>query len=672
MGPSRYMFLSGARRLRDVGSPSERDPSAGEGVASRPRCRRGQVVRVRRLLQRDVVGATPGDDGGKEDLPRLELQHPRGSRDGNEQGGPGGRDACPHLLLHRVDPVPPQFPASDREVLPDRHVAREDEPRLHPVRGPRGRPRAVDDEPPAIARRRRRRDALHGGHGPRGPRPPHARLPGRRVVASVRPTPGGGGRPMMQSPPKTIAPRAKTGIPVLDDRLQGGFPRPSTLLLFSEKPTEKRLFGENFVIQGAKAGEICLYVDFFRAPQLARGELKRFGSVDPAKLVLVDATSSQLLLPSHEKYHIDDIDNLANIREAIVAAMAAEHPGRIVVDSMEFLMDRFPKEDVLRLWRELIEAARSAGTVICFLFINWTLMERELDEIRAMSDFVVEFQSSLRGGIIRNSMRISQMESNGIRTNWIPYTFKDLVGLTVYFPRILVTGPFNAGKSTVVKALAEKSISIDRMGTTVAFDYGNVNITGIEAEIFGTPGQERFEFIFKIFAREVSGVLLVVDAARRLQGILTELRRLPAVLGATIARRDGILIAHALPKTMDPKKIAAMAAAIVGTSEMAVVEMGLGSFNSSIVDTQIGKMIATGAGEAAIVGTSEMATIQLAQGRFVRAIIESDEGKLLSLGAGEEALLVALVYDDANLGLVLLAMERAAKQVETILRDGAG
>src|SRR5438876_624427 len=124
------------------------------------------------------------------------------------------------------------------------------------------------------------------------------------------------------------------------------------------------------------------------------------------------------------------------------------------------------------------------------------------------------------------------------------------------------------------------------------------------------------------------------DATKILQGILTELRRMPAVLGATIARRDGILIAHALPKTTDPKTLAALAAAIVGTSEMA--------------------------------------TIQLAQGRFVRAIIESDEGKLLSLGAGDEALLVALVYDDANLGLVLLALERAAKQVESILRDGAG
>src|SRR5207302_62327 len=252
--------------------------------------------------------------------------------------------------------------------------------------------------------------------------------------------------------------RAKTGIPVLDDRLQGGFPRPSTLLLFSDKPTEKRIFGENFAVQGVKAGERSMYVDFFRAPQLARGEMKRFGSVDPAKLVLVDATSSQLLLPSPERYHIDDISSLENIREAIIAATQAEKPARIIVDSMEFLMDRFPKEDVLRLWRELIEAARAAGAVICFLFINWTLAEGDLVEIRGMSDFVVEFQSSLRGGIIRNSMRISQMAQEGIRTNWIPYTFKDLVGLTVYFPRILVTGPFNAGKSTVVKALSEKSV----------------------------------------------------------------------------------------------------------------------------------------------------------------------------------------------------------------------
>ncbi len=358
---------------------------------------------------------------------------------------------------------------------------------------------------------------------------------------------------MMQAPPLAVSPRAKTGIPVLDGRLEGGFPRPSTLLLFSDKPTEKRIFGENFAVQGVKAGEVCLYVDFFRAPQLARRELKRFGQMDPAKLVLVDATSSQMLLPSREKYHIDDVGNLANIREAIVAATAAEKPTRIIVDSMEFLMDRFPKEQVLTLWRELIAAARTAGAVICFLFINWTLMEQDLEEIRAMSDFVIEFQSSLRGGIIRNSMRISQMVAEGIRTNWIPYTFKDLFGLTVYFPRILVTGPFNAGKSTVVRSLSEKAVSIDRMGTTVAFDYGNVNISGIEAEVFGTPGQERFEFIFKIFAREVSGVLLVVDATRP-----EELPRAKQMLDLVGPRIPFVILANKsdLPGALPPDDIA--------------------------------------------------------------------------------------------------------------------
>src|SRR5438132_13925921 len=90
---------------------------------------------------------------------------------------------------------------------------------------------------------------------------------------------------------------------------------------------------------------------------------------------------------------------------------------------------------------------------------------------------------------------------------------------------------------------------------------------------------------------------MTADAGARLQSVLAELRRLPGILGVTIARRDGILIAHSLPKAMDPKKIAAMAAAIVGTSEMAAVEMGLGSCNQSRVDTHVGMMMATGGGE---------------------------------------------------------------------------
>ena len=311
-----------------------------------------------------------------------------------------------------------------------------------------------------------------------------------------------------------VSDRIPTGIAVLDDRLKGGFPRASTLLLFSDKLTEKRLFAENFGVQGAKLGQTTLYVDFFRDPALARNELRRFGSFPDDRLVFVDAVSSQLLKSSAARYRIRDVGSLRDIGDTILQAIEETRPARLVIDSMEYLIDRFPVAGVLDLWGRNIEAAKAQGCVTCFLFINWTLGNRELAEIRALTDYYLEFQSSMRGGIVRNNMRITELGEGGLRTNWIPYTFRDLVGVQVYFPRIMVTGPFNAGKSTVVRSLAERAVSVDRMGTTVAFDYGNVDIMGIQAELLGTPGQERFEFIFQIFAHEVSGVLLVVDSTR--------------------------------------------------------------------------------------------------------------------------------------------------------------
>ncbi len=125
----------------------------------------------------------------------------------------------------------------------------------------------------------------------------------------------------------------------------------------------------------------------------------------------------------------------------------------------------------------------------------------------------------------------------------------------------------------------------------------------------------------------------MTDVWQRMQEAIEELSHVSDIKAAAVVRRDGLVITHTLPDGVDPKIVAAMTAAIVGTSEMA--------------------------------------TLQLAQGRFTRAIIESDEGKLLSTGAGEEALLVTLVYSDANLGLVLMAMEKAAKRVEEILTAGA-
>jgi len=119
------------------------------------------------------------------------------------------------------------------------------------------------------------------------------------------------------------------------------------------------------------------------------------------------------------------------------------------------------------------------------------------------------------------------------------------------------------------------------------------------------------------------------DARSQIEAAMADLRRLADIVAVAIARRDGLIIAHDLPKNVDPKKAAAMTAAIVGTSEMAARELG--------------------------------------QGKFMQAIVDGEMGKMLSTGAGDEALLVTLVRPEANMGLVLLGVERAARRIAAIL-----
>ena len=82
--------------------------------------------------------------------------------------------------------------------------------------------------------------------------------------------------------------------------------------------------------------------------------------------------------------------------------------------------------------------------------------------------------------------------------------------------KIVVFGAFGAGKTTLVKTLDPEShhVEADCAGgtTTIALDFGRVQVNGNHIHIFGTPGQERFEFAREIIGKGMDGAILVVDA----------------------------------------------------------------------------------------------------------------------------------------------------------------
>jgi signal recognition particle receptor subunit beta len=100
--------------------------------------------------------------------------------------------------------------------------------------------------------------------------------------------------------------------------------------------------------------------------------------------------------------------------------------------------------------------------------------------------------------------------------------------------KIVIAGGFGVGKTTAVAsiseipvltteaAMTEVAAAIDRTGhvpekttTTVALDFGRISIDDeITLYLFGTPGQDRFGFMWSELTTGALGALVVVDTRR--------------------------------------------------------------------------------------------------------------------------------------------------------------
>ena len=125
--------------------------------------------------------------------------------------------------------------------------------------------------------------------------------------------------------------------------------------------------------------------------------------------------------------------------------------------------------------------------------------------------------------------------------------------------KIVVSGPVGAGKTTFVKTISEiEVIATERAptdetaemksGTTVAMDYGRITLgDDMWVQIYGTPGQKRFDFMWEVLMEGAHGYVLLVPAhlpasireAKEIHSFLRQNSDIPFVIGVTHSDHEG-------------------------------------------------------------------------------------------------------------------------------------
>jgi signal recognition particle receptor subunit beta len=92
--------------------------------------------------------------------------------------------------------------------------------------------------------------------------------------------------------------------------------------------------------------------------------------------------------------------------------------------------------------------------------------------------------------------------------------------------KVVVTGPFAAGKTTLIRTISEITVLSTERGitdstrkrkaeTTVAMDFGRITLDPEHVlYLFGTPGQERFWFMWDELSDGALGAVVLADTRR--------------------------------------------------------------------------------------------------------------------------------------------------------------
>lgn len=141
--------------------------------------------------------------------------------------------------------------------------------------------------------------------------------------------------------------------------------------------------------------------------------------------------------------------------------------------------------------------------------------------------------------------------------------------------KIVFTGPMGAGKTTAIGAISDAPpvstdvvntdrATFDKARTTAGLDFGSIALEdGATVRLYGTPGQQRFRFMWDILGHNAAGVIVLADASQ--SDALVQLdtfvdafgggKRAPIVVGVGRSDAEGALPLDAFAQRLESRDL---------------------------------------------------------------------------------------------------------------------
>lgn len=340
-----------------------------------------------------------------------------------------------------------------------------------------------------------------------------------------------------------------TGIQQLD-RLLVGMPAKSTLALVNDPGVEAEPFLYQTAYHQLRHGRTVVYAVFNRPPSSVLRGMDEFGfggQDHRDRLHFLDAYSPLMGASENASYTLDRPDDPESLGK-LLARIAKEKPGAVLIlDAVTTLLDHASPARFAAAIPPIQNAMRQFVLTVA-LMTRWPYGAE-------FNIFLDRFDAhvSLKGvedRVMLNQYFVVDRAPWAKELDHKPLLYKTMKpgGVFVYIPKIVITGPYHAGKTTFIQTLSDTAVSVNRLGTTVALDHGKVTFDGLTADLFGTPGQERFDPLLKTIAGQALGVIVVVDSTRpdsidraREMMELTTRQGLPVIVAANKQDEAGAL-----------------------------------------------------------------------------------------------------------------------------------